>query len=889
MRYRFSRFLLDTSSRRLTREAQDIPLQPREYDLLIALLQRPRAIWTRKDLLDRVWSERIVIDAALTQAISQLRRALEPEGRELIRTAARTGYAFEADVTEEHDSADLARLPLPESAPEPTGGVPEPLPAAPEPTPPQRPVEPPGPHWRIHPALAIGAIVGLLTLAVFGWFRRDGGSTDATSGMPPLVLATSAKESDGGADWRPKALRALMRTDLGALSSEEAASACAVLCLQLGFELAPESSADRVVLDWHLTQTGGKEQTWRDEAASGQLTELIDRVDAALASRVAGWRAGHWRQAKPMPEEALAAFGRATSALDTFRLDEARRDFEQVLALAPNFVHARQGLAETLLRQGETQLARAQAERALPLIDQSDRALRPVLLAQLYRIAGQNDRAADMLVAALAEDPSRIDLRIATVNALVTAQKIDAAASTLGKVTPEKLEPWWQVRWHLANFQVRLAAGDFRGARASGDRAREVARANHDALGVALAQARLATATLRIGEYADALTLTRDAIAFFAPRGPSQELFALRDQNLTLQYMTNGRLDPDEVQAFRKEAATVGNHRLEARGDVLLARQLGTEDRNLEALQALDAAAARFVNAPPDVNMERFILVNRVDVLLRLGRLRDTERTLDRLGEMAGHDSSDMILVDSLARSFIDAERGELKAATARLDDAIASPALHESADLAFLHCRRASLKLRMAQIADARVDLTSCIDGIGGDASPVHGQDGHEGMASALAWRARLAMADGKPADALNDFHAATAHAAALYGSSAATAYAEIAQLMSLHLPGDVAMKEVSELVARPELAGATLARGRVLLAVCTTAWRQRHLADPSCDEARGLIGDEFWQQREWLALLSDLAKGAAADSRHARWKAHADSDLPGIEAALDGRTTSR
>lgn len=881
MRYRFSRFVLDTGSRRLTREAQDIPLQPREYDLLLALLQRPRAIWTRKDLLDQVWSERVVIDAALTQAISQLRRALEPEGHELIRTAARTGYAFEADVAEERDAVERA-LPVADGTAAASSDGPEaPLPA-PEPSAPRAPDGPPGPHWRIHPLLAIGATVVLLAIAVLGWFRRDGNGVDTAAGIPPLVLAASTRDYDGSPDWRPKALRALMRTDLGALSSEEAASACAVLCLQLGFELAPESSADRVVLDWHLVQTGKAEQSWRDQAPSGQLTELIDRVDAALASRVPGWRAGHWRQAKPMPEEALAAFGRATSALDTFRLDEARRDFEQVLALAPNFVHARQGLAETLLRQGETQLARAQAERALPLIDQSDRALRPVLLAQLYRIAGQNDRAADMLVAALAEDPSRIDIRIATVNALVTAQKVDVAASTLGKVTPEQLEPWWQVRWHLANFQVRLATGDFRGARESGDRARGVARANHDALGVALAQARLATATLRIGEYADALALTRDAIGFFAPRGPSQELFALRDQNLTLQYMTDGRLDPEEVQAFRKEAATVGNHRLEARGDVLLARQLGTEDRNLEALQALDAAAARFDNSPPDVNMERFILVNRVDVLLRLGRLRDTERTLDRLGEMAGHDSSDMILVDSLARSFIEAERGELKAATARLDDAIASPALHESADLAFLHCRRASLKLRMNQVADGRLDLKICMDGIGGETSPVHGQDGHEGMASALSWRARLAVIDGKPGDALNDFHAATAHAAALYGSSAASAFAEIAQLMALYLPADVAAKEVSELAARPELAGATLARGRALLAVCTTAWRQLHAAAPSCDEARGLIGDEFWQQREWLALLSDLAKGAPVTNRRARWKQHADSDLPAIASVL-------
>jgi len=46
---------LEGSARELRREGQAIPLPPREYDLLALMLAHPRRIFTRQELLDRLW------------------------------------------------------------------------------------------------------------------------------------------------------------------------------------------------------------------------------------------------------------------------------------------------------------------------------------------------------------------------------------------------------------------------------------------------------------------------------------------------------------------------------------------------------------------------------------------------------------------------------------------------------------------------------------------------------------------------------------------------------------------------------------------------------------------------------------------------------------------
>jgi DNA-binding winged helix-turn-helix (wHTH) protein len=60
----------------------------------------------RREIFDRVWSDVVVSDSALSQAIRTLRRTLNEDPREprFIRTVSRYGYRFVfPDVLEEQD------------------------------------------------------------------------------------------------------------------------------------------------------------------------------------------------------------------------------------------------------------------------------------------------------------------------------------------------------------------------------------------------------------------------------------------------------------------------------------------------------------------------------------------------------------------------------------------------------------------------------------------------------------------------------------------------------------------------------------------------------------------------------------------------------------------
>jgi DNA-binding winged helix-turn-helix (wHTH) protein len=124
-RYRFGPFIVSTARRVLLRGAEEVPLIPRYFDLLVLLLQRRGEAVHRRDIRDAVWSDVVVSDGALSQAVRTLRRALGDDSREpaYVRTVARHGYRFVHEaVVEEADEGPVATSD--------TGPAPEPPPAA---------------------------------------------------------------------------------------------------------------------------------------------------------------------------------------------------------------------------------------------------------------------------------------------------------------------------------------------------------------------------------------------------------------------------------------------------------------------------------------------------------------------------------------------------------------------------------------------------------------------------------------------------------------------------------------------------------------------------------------------------------------------------------------
>jgi DNA-binding winged helix-turn-helix (wHTH) protein len=105
-RYRFHEFVLSPRRRVLMRGAEEQALIPRYFDLLVFLVEHRHEAVHRRDIFDRVWSDVVVSDSALTQAIRTIRRTLGDDSREprFIRTVSRHGYRFVFDgVVEEDD------------------------------------------------------------------------------------------------------------------------------------------------------------------------------------------------------------------------------------------------------------------------------------------------------------------------------------------------------------------------------------------------------------------------------------------------------------------------------------------------------------------------------------------------------------------------------------------------------------------------------------------------------------------------------------------------------------------------------------------------------------------------------------------------------------------
>jgi two-component system phosphate regulon response regulator PhoB len=90
---------LDTGQHKAMRSARPVHLGPTEFRLLAAFMERPGRVWSREQLLDRVWGHDSEIDfRAVDVHIGRLRKALRQEGSpDPIRTVRGAGYSLDFD------------------------------------------------------------------------------------------------------------------------------------------------------------------------------------------------------------------------------------------------------------------------------------------------------------------------------------------------------------------------------------------------------------------------------------------------------------------------------------------------------------------------------------------------------------------------------------------------------------------------------------------------------------------------------------------------------------------------------------------------------------------------------------------------------------------------
>lgn len=95
-RLQFDDIILDAETHRVTRSEQQLKLGPTEFRLLSTFMEKPGRVWSREQLLDRVWGRDIYVDTRTVDVhIGRLRKALcQHGGDDPVRTVRGAGYAL---------------------------------------------------------------------------------------------------------------------------------------------------------------------------------------------------------------------------------------------------------------------------------------------------------------------------------------------------------------------------------------------------------------------------------------------------------------------------------------------------------------------------------------------------------------------------------------------------------------------------------------------------------------------------------------------------------------------------------------------------------------------------------------------------------------------------
>ncbi len=96
LRLEYEDIVLDAETHKVSRAEHPLKLGPTEFRLLSTFMEKPGRVWSREQLLDRVWGRDIYVDTRTVDVhIGRLRKALTQHGgTDPVRTVRGAGYAL---------------------------------------------------------------------------------------------------------------------------------------------------------------------------------------------------------------------------------------------------------------------------------------------------------------------------------------------------------------------------------------------------------------------------------------------------------------------------------------------------------------------------------------------------------------------------------------------------------------------------------------------------------------------------------------------------------------------------------------------------------------------------------------------------------------------------
>src|SRR5688572_16658201 len=96
--YQFGKFVLNVPEQSLTADGQVVHLPTKEFETLLMLVENNGKVLSKDEMMSAIWKDTFVEESNLAQYVSRLRKILNVDGNQYIKTISKRGYRFLADV-----------------------------------------------------------------------------------------------------------------------------------------------------------------------------------------------------------------------------------------------------------------------------------------------------------------------------------------------------------------------------------------------------------------------------------------------------------------------------------------------------------------------------------------------------------------------------------------------------------------------------------------------------------------------------------------------------------------------------------------------------------------------------------------------------------------------
>jgi len=401
--YDFGLFRIDPDERILLREGKPVPLTPKAFETLLALVENSGHVVKKDDLMKRVWPDTFVEEVNLAQNVSAVRRVLDRNGEHYIETVSKIGYRLivKAQVVTEAEASEQRAEPLCEPAGAAAGSESSKIGR----------IAPAQQKRRRRLIAVVFAAALVLVVAGLAWLVRTRGARPATAGISSLaVLPLDNLTKDPEQDYFADGMTDELITSLAKIRSLRVISRNSVMpykgkhkaVQQIGRELNVDAviegtvmrSGNRVRIRAQLIEARSDRHIWA-QAYEGDVRDVLmlqEQVAQAIATEIKGRLAPEEKvqltSARAVNADAHEADLRGFyelhkhGAAGTFlpvgdEIEKAIKFFQRALLIDPSDALAYAGLGEAYYDQSTffraplevMPKAKAAAEKAIELDD----------------------------------------------------------------------------------------------------------------------------------------------------------------------------------------------------------------------------------------------------------------------------------------------------------------------------------------------------------------------------------------------------------------------------------------------------------------------------------------------------------------------------------------